>query len=199
MTSSFSHIGAVILAAGPSSRMGRPKLALTHGGVPLLRRAVNVAVEGGCGQVVVVLGAGAEAYAPLLEGTPARIVRNPHYAEGMGGSIQLGVEALDQDVEAAVIMLADQPFIDAAIVRRIIDTYQTSGKKIVACEYDGVRGAPVLFDRALFLELLLVTGDRGARAVMDTYPKHVAAVEIPSAAARDVDTPADVERLRETD
>lgn len=179
--------------------MGRPKLALTHGGVPLLRRAVNVAVEGGCGQVVVVLGADAEEYAPLLEGTPARIVRNPRYAEGMGGSIQLGVEALDQDVEAAVIMLADQPFIDAAIVRRIIDTYQTSGKKIVACEYDGVRGVPVLFDRALFLELLLVTGDRGARAVMDTYPKHVAAVEIPSAAARDVDTPADVERLRETD
>ena len=141
--------------------MGRPKLLLTHRGVPLLRRAVDAAAEAGCAYVVVVLGANADQYRPLLVGASARIVINEHYGEGMSGSIQLGIEALEDDVEAAVIMLADQPFIDAEIIRTLIETYRTSGKKIVVCQYGDVRGVPALFDRALFLELLLVTGDQG--------------------------------------
>lgn len=193
-----SRVAAVILAAGASSRMGRAKLALPHRGVPLLRRAVDAAAGGGCADIVVVLGADAEQYVPLLDGTPARVVRNPYYSEGMAGSIQLGVEALSEDVDAAIIMLADQPFIDADIVGRLIETYRTSGKKIVTCQYGLVRGAPTLFDRAMFLELLVVIGDQGARSVMDTYPGHVATVEIPLEAAQDVDTPDDMERLGET-
>ncbi len=186
-------IGAVVLAAGPSTRMGRPKLLLTHTGVPLLRRAVDAAA--GCADVVVVLGANADQYRPLLDGTSARIVVNQYYGEGMSGSIQLGIEALGDDIDAAVIMLADQPFVDAEIIGRLIETYRTSGKKIVACQYGDVRGVPALFDRALFLELLLVTGDQGARTVMETYPGHVAVVAIPAAAADDIDTPEDARRL----
>lgn len=185
----------MVLAAGPSTRMGRPKLLLMYQGVPLLRRAVDAAVGAGCIDVIVVLGANADQYRSILNGTPARVVLNQHYAEGMAGSIQLGVEALGDEVDAAVIMLADQPFIDAEIIRRLIETYRTSGKRIVACQYGQVRGAPVLFDRALFLELLLITGDQGARTVMESYSGHVATVDIPVDAAGDIDAPEDLDRL----
>lgn len=188
-------VAAVILAAGPSSRMGRPKLSLTHQGMPLIRRAVTAAVDGGCDEVIVVVGAAADEYVSLLAGLPVRIVRNPHFETGMGGSIQVGVEAVSDDMQAAVIMLADQAFVDGAVVRRLIDTYRESGKRIVTSQYGTVRGAPTLFDRALFLELLVLQDDQGARAVVQTYPRHVATVDIPPDTARDIDTPDDLKYL----
>lgn len=175
--------------------MGQAKLALTYQGVPLLRRAVDAAIGGGCNEVLVVFGADSEHYAPLLVGTPVRIVRNSSYAEGLSSSIRAGIEAVSDDVGAAILLLADQPFIEAEVIRQLISAYQTSGKRIVTCQYGGVYGVPTLFDRALFLELLVLEGDRGARAVIETYPKHVTAVEIPLGTARDIDTPADAERL----
>ncbi len=189
------RIAAIVLAAGASARMGRPKLLLVHQGVPLLRRAVDAAIRGGCDDVVVILGADRERYLPVLAGTPARTVHNPDFTQGMSSSIRAGVEVLAEETQAAVIMLADQPFVDESVVRRLIETYQRSGMKIVACTYDGVRGVPVLFDRALFLELLLLEGDQGAREVMATYPNHVATVEIPVDVAKDIDTPADARSL----
>jgi molybdenum cofactor cytidylyltransferase len=189
-------VAAVILAAGPSRRMGRPKLSLMYQGEPLIRRAVRAATDGGCDEVVVVVGAHDDEYVPLLSGTPARVVRNPGYAAGMGSSIQVGIEALSGDVQAAVIMLADQVFVDGSIIRRLIDTYRETGMRIVTSLYGGVRGAPTLFDRALFLELLLLQSDQGARAVVQTYPRHVATVEIPPETAQDVDTPDDLEFLK---
>ncbi len=175
--------------------MGHPKLLLADRGVPLLRRAVDAAVGGGCDEVLVVLGGHDDRYTPILAGTPARIVHNPAYTEGLSSSIRVGIEALSEEIEAAVLLLADQPFVDAALVRRLIETYRSSGKRIVTCHYRAVRGVPALFDRALFLELLLLEGDRGARAVVDAYPTHVATVEIPAEVAEDVDTPADAKRL----
>jgi molybdenum cofactor cytidylyltransferase len=175
--------------------MGRPKLSLLYGGEPLIRRAVRAAADGGCDEVVVVVGAHDDEYVPLLSGTPARVVRNPGYAAGMGSSIQVGIEALSGDVQAAVIMLADQAFVDGPIIRRLIDTYRDSGMRIVTSLYGGVRGAPTLFDRALFLELLLLQDDQGARSVVQTYPRHVATVDIPEDAARDIDTPEDLRLL----
>lgn len=196
MEDTARHVAAVILAAGASTRLGRPKLLLPHHGVPLLRRAVDTAVAGGCGEVVVVLGADHEEYRPLLAGLPVRTVVNAEYRQGMSSSIRAGVEAVSDHAQGAVILLADQPFIDAGIVRRLIETYHSSGMKIVTCQYGGVRGVPTLFDRALFLELLILEGDQGARQVMATYPRHVTAVEIPAAAARDVDTPDDARLLQ---
>ena len=188
-------VAAIILAAGASTRMGRPKLLLTHHGVPLVRRAVEAAVGGGCTDAVVVLGASHEQYRPLLQGTPARLLHNPEFSQGMSSSIRVGIEALAENTRAAIIMLADQPFIDRGVIERLITTYVTSKARIVACAYDGVHGAPVLFDRALFLELLLLEGDQGARQVMTIYPRHVTAIEISPDAATDIDTPEDARRL----
>ncbi|MDR7517062.1 MAG: nucleotidyltransferase family protein [Armatimonadota bacterium] len=188
-------VAAVVLAAGSSRRMGRPKLLLTYRGRPLLVRVVEAAWEGGCDPVVVVLGADADRYRPVLEGTPAAVVENPDHAEGMSTSIRAGIQALPEDTRAVVILLADQPFIDAGTVRRLREVYQTTQSKIVACRYGDVVGVPVLFDRALFLELLVLDGDQGARQVLRTYPRHVVTVEIPPEAARDIDTPDDAALL----
>lgn len=187
-----AQVGAVILAAGESSRFGRPKLLLDYRGVPLIRRAVAAAAGGGCSPIVVVLGAEAGVYAPLLAGTDVRVVVNPAYKEGMSSSIRSGIEALPPECTAAVIMLADQPRVDARIIRELLQTQATSGKRIVAARYGDVRGAPVLFDRALFLDLLVLDGDHGARAVIETYPHEVAEVVIPPDAGRDVDRPEDL-------
>ena len=191
-----ARVSAVVLAAGESRRFGRPKLLLPYRGVPLLRRAVDAAAEGGCRDVVVVLGADADSYTALLAGSGARLAVNPSYKEGMSSSIRRGVETLPPECTAVVIMLADQPRIDGGVIRALLETYATSGKRIVAARYGDVRGAPTLFDRALFLELLVLDGDQGARTVMETYPKEVAEVAIPTGAGADVDRPEDLEGLQ---
>lgn len=162
----------------------------------MLRRAVDAATAAGCAAVLVVLGADRERYRPLLRGSQARVVVNADHPEGMSSSIRAGILALPPSAQAAVIMLADQPRIDAAVVRRLIGTYEASGKRIVASRYGPVLGAPVLFDRTFFLELLLLEGDQGARQVMETHPAEVAAVEIAPAAALDVDLPEDLRGLQ---
>jgi molybdenum cofactor cytidylyltransferase len=186
----------VVLAAGESRRFGRPKLALSYGGVPLIRRAVDAAAGGGCADIVVVLGAASEVYAPLLAESPARTVVNPLYKEGMSTSIRAGIEALRPECVAAVILLADQPRIDGGVIRALLTTYRSSGRRIVTARYGEVRGAPVLFDRALFLHLLVLDGDHGARTVLEMYPREVAEVAIPWAAAVDVDVSDDLERIQ---
>lgn len=189
-------MAAIILAAGGSRRLGRPKLLLAYQGVPLLRRAIDAAVDAGCADVLVVLGADRQRYGPLLKGTTAREVHNPDHEHGMSSSIRAGIRALGPHPHAAVIMLADQPRIDAKIVRRLIEAYRHTGKRIVACRYGPVLGAPTLFDRGMFVELLLLEGDQGARQVMDTHPGEVAAVEIAPQAALDIDLPEDVAGLQ---
>lgn len=160
---------------------------------------MDAAVQGGCTDVVVVLGADRDPYAAVLAGTPAQITVNPDYKEGMSTSIRTGVEALPAECTAAVILLADQPRIDGVVIRALLETYEASGRHIVATRYGDVRGAPVLFDRALFLELLILEGDHGARTVMETYPDEVAEVVIPVEAGLDVDRPEDVERFQRDD
>jgi molybdenum cofactor cytidylyltransferase len=158
---------------------------------------VDAAAEAGCIDIVAVLGAGAELYTPMLAGSPARVVVNPFYMEGMSSSIRAGVEALAPECSAAVILLADQPGIDAGIIRSLLETYWTSGRRIVAARYGGVSGAPVLFDRALFLQLLVLDGDHGARTVIEANPQEAVEVVIPEAAGFDVDVPEDLDRLEQ--
>ncbi len=175
--------------------MGTPKLALAVDGSPMLRRVVDAAARSRCRETVVVLGAHQEVYRPLLAGTPVRIVENPEFEHGLSTSVRAGVAALSSESEAVVILLADQPRVTADAINRLIDSYVREGKRIVASTYRGAVGVPVLFDAALYLELLTLEGDAGARSVIETYPQHGVAVPLEDDQWEDVDTPEDLRRL----
>lgn len=185
-------VSALVLAAGSSRRMGRPKLALPVRGVPMLRRVVDAALHSRCRETVVVLGAHQEVYHPLLAGTAARVVENPEFDHGLATSIRAGIAALVPESRAVVILLADQPHVTSAVIDRLIETYREGGARIVASAYAGTVGVPALFDGALYLELLTLEGDTGARSVIETYPRQGVAVPLEDGLWEDVDTPDDL-------
>lgn len=190
--------GLILLAAGASTRMGQPKQLLEVGGRPLLVRAVEAALAAPVWPVVVVLGAHAAALRPLLAPHPVLVVENAAWAEGMASSLREGVATLTQfsrRLEAAVVVLADQPALDAAVIRRLIAEHHASGRDLVAARYSGRHGAPALFHRRLFPRLAALTGEAGARELLNGGDPPVAAVELPALAA-DLDTPEDLRRWR---
>jgi molybdenum cofactor cytidylyltransferase len=186
-------IGAVVLAAGGSSRLGRPKQLLWHRGRSLLRRAAEEALASGCEPVVVVLGAEAGRLAPELAGLPVKPVVNERWADGMSTSLRLGVEALGPVVEACVLLLCDQPSVTAALLRGLVEAHR-HGHRLAGCEYGDALGVPALFDRSLFPELLNLGGDRGARPVLAAHAAEAARIAFPEGVL-DIDTPEDAARL----
>ena len=194
-----NSVAAVILAAGASSRLGRPKQLLTLDGRSLLRRTVEAATYAGCLPVLVVLGAHAEQLAGEVEDrADVQTVVNPRWAEGMGTSLAAGVAALEAaapTVRAVVVLLCDQPYVSAEVVRALVETFFVSGKAIVASEYGDVRGAPCLFARSLFPELAALTGDVGARKIIARQAAHHVAVVPFAGGQEDVDTPNDWRRV----
>ena len=183
----------ILLAAGASTRMGRPKQLLPmYGNRPLLRHVVESALMEPVSPVIVVLGANAAQIAPCLDGLPVRIVVNPDWAEGMGTSLRRGIEELAKctpPVDSVIVALADQPDILTGHLTKLIETQRTTGRPIIASECEGVRGPPVLFTAKHFPALRALRGDTGARALLREHAHEVAAVPLP--AARDLDTPAD--------
>ncbi len=187
------RVGGVVLAAGGSSRLGRPKQLLLHEGRTLVRRAAEAAVGAGCEPVVVVLGAHGEAVAGELADLPVRTVDNPEWREGMGGSLRVGVRALPE-VDAVLVLLCDQLRVDAAHLKALMDTFTRTHAPIVASGYEGARGVPALFSRALLPELEALEADQGARKVIVRDPTRVVEVPLPGG-GEDVDTAADLSRL----
>jgi molybdenum cofactor cytidylyltransferase len=194
------RIGAVILAAGASSRMGTPKQLLAVGEQTLLVRAVEATLASPVWPVVVVLGAHAEKIRPTLARLPVLIVENAAWAEGMASSIRAGITTLRQfsrAVDGAVIALCDQPAFSADTIAQLIAAQRTTGRSIVAAHYSGRNGAPALFLREHFAALAALTGEEGARLLLNGDPAKVAAVDLPALAV-DLDTPADYAALPTT-
>ena len=189
-------IAAVILAAGESRRMGTPKQLLTLSGRSLLRQVIERARASACQEVIVVLGAGADRVAAAVRDSGARLVVNDRYREGMGTSLGAGIAALPPECEAAVVLLGDQPRIDADVIDALIEVHRRTAKPIVASRYGGVAGAPTLIGRALFPEAMRLWGDVGGRFLIRQHPDLVAEVPLPEAAAVDLDTPEDYARLK---
>jgi molybdenum cofactor cytidylyltransferase len=188
-------IAAVVLAAGGSTRMGRPKLALPVRGEPMIRRVARAAQESRCREVIVVLGTHAEIYRPLLDGLDVRIVMNTDPGEGMGSSIRVGVAAIAPEAAGVVILLADQPFVTGEIINRLLKAAVAQRRPIVASAYGNTTGPPVYFGREMFPALLALSGDQGARSVIEAHPAESIAVPIPDAIAVDVDTIGDLESI----
>ena len=193
------RFGAIILAAGASSRLGSPKQLLLLDGQPLVTRAAQAALTAGAWPVVVVLGAHAEKIRPALARLPVLVVENAAWPEGMAASIRTGITTLGQfsrTLEAALIALCDQPAFNAEVIAQLLATQHTTGRSIVAARYAARHGAPALLLRAHFPALAALTGETGARDLLNGDPTHVAAVDLP-ALAQDLDTPADLAALSE--
>lgn len=187
------RFGAVILAAGESSRMGTPKQLLLVDSQPLVVRAVDAALASAAWPVVVVLGAHGEKIRPLFARHPVLIAENPAWSEGMASSIRAGVTTLRQfsrQLDAALVALCDQPAFSADTIAQLVAAQHTTGRSIVAARYLGRHGAPALFLREHFETLTHLTGEEGARALLNGDASRVAPVELP-ALALDLDTPAD--------
>jgi molybdenum cofactor cytidylyltransferase len=191
-----TELAAVVLAAGLSRRMGRAKLLLTIEGRAVVRMAAENVLAAGVERIVVVSGTEQEAIADALAGLPVRFAINPTPEAGQGSSIAVGVAALPESADAALIVLGDQPFLSPEVIPALAAASARTGLPIVAPRYRDGRGNPVLFARAVFPELLALAGDRGARAMIERDRSRVAVVDFETSMPADIDTPEDYERLR---
>jgi len=183
------QVGAIVLAAGGSVRMGEPKQLLPIDGQPMVRIVVEAVCGAELDQVVVVTGAYADEVAQALAGLPVEIVASEAWSNGMSASLREGLSALRPEMRAALIVLADQPALTSGLIESIAARYRATEAPIVAPVCLGRRGNPVLFDKTLFTELLAVEGDQGGRAVLARYVAEVEQVEVDDPAVLfDVDT-----------
>lgn len=184
-------VGAVILAAGESRRFGGRKQLALLAGRTLLEHVLDLALDAGLMPVVAVVPVWLTRPA-MMRDPHLRWVRNPHPERGMSHSLRLGFDALPPEVDAAVVLLGDQPTIPSNAVRAVL---QSRGERpIVANRAEGRFGPPVLVERSHFWIVNEPRGDVGLRELLDAHPEWVAAVEIGSHPV-DVDTPGDLDRL----
>jgi len=164
-----SRFGAVILAAGRSSRMGEAKQLLRLGEHTVLGQVLENVRGSGVKDIVLVLGHEAEKIRERISTENLNVVINESYQQGMGTSLRAGLAALPPGVDAALIILADQPFIRPKTLGLIMDQYKRSSAQIVIPTYKGFRGNPVLLDRSVFSEVMALTGDIGCRAIFGNH------------------------------
>jgi molybdenum cofactor cytidylyltransferase len=192
-------IVGVVLAAGLSRRMGQPKLLLTLEGKPVLRHAVERMLAGGVDQAVIVVPLEHGDLEAALAGLPVRFAVNPKPEAGQGSSIAVGVSAAPAGAEAVLIALGDQPRLPPAVIPGLIAAFRRTGKAIAAARYREGQGNPVLFGLQVISELRILTGDRGARSVIEKDTSRVAWVDFDEPMPADVDTPEDYARVRSRD
>lgn len=195
--STDAAVAALVLAAGGSSRMGRPKQLLPIVGRSLVRHCVETARAVPCDPVLVVVGADAEAVRGELEGLGAEWIENEEWEAGLAGSIRCGMGALcrrDPQPEAVLVLLADQPRVTRELLREIVAAHRERGFARVGCTYGGSIGPPALFARRHFPGLLGLEGDRGAKTLLAAGGDDLARIPFPEGVL-DVDTPEDYARL----
>ena len=192
-------IGAVLLAAGGSSRMGRPKQLLTYRGQSLLRRAARAALEAGCSPLVVVLGADESQFRLEVADLGVEIIVNSKWKNGMGSSLRAGVQRIVQDranLDGLIVMLCDQPLVDTRMIRALLEAYEQEGRPICAAAYAGTVGPPCLFSSEMFPELLGVHDGGGAKSIIRRHITQTVQLAM-DAAGVDMDTPDDYQKLLE--
>ena len=197
-------IPGIVLAAGKSSRMGRPKALLPcTGGGTFLTRVVRTLTDGGVDQIVVVVGADADAIRSSARsaGLLVRVVDNPHYEEGQLSSLLKGIESLDLSdsseapVTGALVTLIDVPLVAPETIRMLLSAFREGSARIVRPASRGRHGHPVIFDRALFAELRSADAREGAKQVVRAHSSELLDVEVSDEGAfTDIDTPEEYAR-----
>jgi molybdenum cofactor cytidylyltransferase len=185
-------VAAVVLAAGRSTRMGSNKLLEPLGGVPLVRRVAEAAIEAKLEPVVVVTGHDGAAVGATLDGLSVRLVENPDFADGLSTSLKVGIGSLPQGLDGAMILLGDMPLVTASLLRRLVAAFEAEPGGLAAVPlHEGEWGNPVILAPALFGDVQGLSGDTGARGLLESRRDMV--IEVPvsdDAVVVDVDTPA---------
>lgn len=193
-----NHCTAIILAAGQSSRLGKPKQLLQYQGKSLLQQAIDAAKCAAVQSVIVVLGSGFDLMVNHIDCTGLDIIKNENWHTGIASSIGCGINALQKDgglTDAAILMVCDQPFVSASLLDNLLAVQKTTGQPIVVSKYADTMGTPALFHQSFFPQLLELTGDSGARKIIHLNLDSVAAVPFPQGTI-DMDTLGDYKALR---
>lgn len=189
--------GIIILAAGASSRLGEPKQNLVYKGRSLLQNSIDAALGSACRPVIVVLGANEKLIRPNIQTHDIQIFCNLGWQEGMSSSIRFGVQNLLQlnpHIKQVILMVCDQPFVNSGLLNMLIAKQAETGKSIIASSYNEILGTPVLFSRALFIELQKLEGQQGAKKLFSKYKNLLTTISFPSGGT-DIDTIEDYQSL----
>ncbi|HEX4168040.1 MAG TPA: nucleotidyltransferase family protein [Bryobacteraceae bacterium] len=193
----MSRIGAILLAAGSGSRMGRFKQLLPYRGKTLVEHAVEQAVAAGFDPIVAVLGASEELVRSKLAAYPVALVENKNWECGMGSSLAAGARYLEESgagLDGIAVLLADQPLVTADHLGAMLRVFEDGDGRIVAAHYDETLGVPAIFPGSLLPTLEAMKPEAGARALLRDPSQNVRAFELPEGAA-DIDTPGDFLKL----
>ena len=186
-------VSGLVLAAGGSSRLGRPKQLLRYGSGTLLGQVLETARDCAFDQLLCVVGGSAEAVRSGVDFTGAQLVENTQFGEGCSSSIAVALAALDPRADVLVLMLGDQPGVRADTVSALIDGIGDA--PLAACAYADGRGHPLAFARETFAELGAMHGDKAVWKLLDRWASVVVDVPVPGPIPRDVDTWEDYERV----
>lgn len=192
----MNETAIIILAAGNSSRLGKPKQLLVYQGQPLIQHITDEANNAKLDPVMIVTGANALKVSTAVTGHSAELVYNEHWQEGMGTGIAAGISKLQSNAEVknVIIAVCDQPFISAELFQRLIEKSAETGKGIIACAYANTIGTPVLFAKPYFDALEQLDGPGGAKKLLALYQEDVATISFPEGSI-DIDTEEDYQNL----
>ncbi|HKJ18584.1 MAG TPA: nucleotidyltransferase family protein [Xanthomonadales bacterium] len=189
-----ASLGAILLAAGSSSRLGQPKQLVSIEGEPLVVRQAKMLAALGFARVVVVTGAEHSQIAKLLADVRVQCVRNPDWEEGMGRSLACGVNAMPERARAALVLLCDQWKVMSDDVDLLISAWVENPQAGVVSTFDVSSGPPAILPRAMFQRLSRLKGDMGARNILKHWKGEIIPVQISNAGA-DLDLPEDLEKM----
>jgi molybdenum cofactor cytidylyltransferase len=185
-------LSAILLAAGESKRMGKPKQLMPFGQSTLLEQAIDNLMNSAVDEIIVVLGYKAEEMIKTIAAKPVKIVVNPNYRQGMSTSIIAGLSLVDSQAQTVMLALGDQPSVDSQTINRLIEEFYRHDKGIAIPTYRGMRGHPIIFAIKYKQELLELRGDIGGREIIRHHPDDVLEVAVDSASvASDIDTKSD--------
>lgn len=194
MSTPHAHIEILLLAGGPSTRMGTAKQLLPFRGATLIRHLTSEAVSSKADGVTVVTGSEHESIVREVTSLGVHCVRNQGWKEGIASSIRCGIQSFGESCGACLIMLSDQPHVSREVLDRIITKYRTGNTSLVACSYETTVGVPALFDKTVFPELMALTGDSGAQGILNARLGEVGRVLFPEGST-DIDSREDYQNL----
>jgi molybdenum cofactor cytidylyltransferase len=200
MKAQLNKYAIIILAAGNSSRLGKPKQLLMFNDKTLLRHIVDESIDAAGDNVVVVLGAHSDQIRPELNSSGVEIVENSEWEDGMASSIRAGVSAMlasQPDTEGIIIAVCDQPFVSSKLLKELMSIKDKAGVGIIASKYDNALGTPALFGKKYFTELQGLNGAHGAKKLLMKYDADLISVPFPSGGT-DIDTAEDYNNLKDS-